>query len=434
MNGLRDYRRDTTLPARAGDRDLCPPDVELFAGLVNVVPGLLSARAVDARYEHARWKPHVSCAVLAAVRCDDGVERLVTWKRYATDKARHVAADTQADVARGAPAGASVVVLPHEHVVLTAFPGDRVLDGLERAFDLQRSCRLLAASPRFEGLQLRHRRSAARLVRYKPERRAVVRLDLVARDAANELRTVPVGLRALPIEDAARAARARRESGVAVCGLAPELLVHEERTGYLFETWLDVASCAHDDFTTSREVGAKLARLHARPVPAGTPSRRVESLEIESTLFELDRAAWASVGAWRGLARPVESATAWIHGDVHPDQVARERVRGEALLLDWDALRLGGSVVDLASWIADAEAADTGSTEAATRAAREELLAGYADEGGIVPDERDLDRAVAAALMSRAASAVRRLEEGAVDTARRWIELARAREAKGSSR
>lgn len=423
MNGLRAYERDTSLPARAGDAALCPPSEAELVRRVNGVEGLLPALALEAHWEHARWKPHVSCAALAAVRAADGSEHLVTWKRYATDKAHHVAADRVAP--DGGPVRNQRTSEDHDaNTVWSVFPDDRILPGLPRALDVQRSCRLLAGVEPFAGLNLRHRRSRATLVRYKPERRAVVRLDAVVRDERDQLRTLPVGVRVLAPAAAERVVAARRVACLPR-ELAPELLTHESRTGLVLETWWNVVGLSHDDFSCAREAGRLLARLHALDVPAPATTRFDPASGVELALFEVDRELSAAAHEWIAEAAPFDAPATWVHGDVHPDQFARERGSGALRLLDWDATRVDADLVDLASFAADAAVAGAEEAEA-------EWFAGYREAGGRVPHARDLSRAVAAALVARAAGALRRVERDGVAKAGRCLELARRREGGGA--
>lgn len=419
MNGLRTYERDPSIPVRAGDADLCPPAPERLTALVDsALRRDESLQATSARLCHVRWKPHVALAALYAVRFDDGAERLVTWKRYATDKAERAARGTWRSRTELEPHLLPGAAWPGERVVVSVFPWDRALPGLARAFDVKRTCRRLAETPRFEGLDLRHRRSSALLLRYKPERRAVVRFDAVLRAEDRRRSTLPVGVRILPRSDAARVARARRDARLDGLGLAPAWIGAEARSGLVFEEWLDVRPCAHDDFSPSREAGLALAGLHALPCADEQVEIGAAALADALPLFEVDRKLWTAAHALVSSAWCGSTRATWVHGDFHPDQTARETTAGRLRVLDWDALRIGNPLEDLASWIADAVAVEDPD-------APEALLAGYLEGGGIEPDPAELDAAVARGLFLRAAAALRRIESDAPRKAE--ILLARAK-------
>ena len=91
--------------------------------------------------------------------------------------------------------------------------------------------------------------------------------------------------------------------------------------------------------------------------------------------------------------------------------------------MDLDCLAAGDPALDLADWIADwlveQERADLDSAGA-------ELLDGYRTGGGNAPERARLAAWVAAELVDRAASSIRRLEKGAVEKARFALQSAAA--------
>lgn len=419
MNGLREHLRDASLPAAAGEPGLQPPDEAAVLELVRehlLRPGAPAPTAAD--WTYARWKPGVSLAAGYALRWPDGERRLLLVKLYAGDKARHLAARPEPDDA--GPAGGDPRLRPGAALAghgraLAVYPHDRELPGLPRLLDLQRTRRLLAEAGVFGERVVRAHRSRAVLLRHRPEARAVLRLELGLKAPDGARSTETLAARVLPPAEAARVAAARAASRH-LRG-APRLLAVEERTGLLFEEWLDVEAQRPDDFSRAGPAGRMLAGLHA-PAP-GTP--RVDDLQAHAPLF-----AWhprlAALAAGARAPAPAGAAR-WTHGDFHPDQLAVERGSGELRLLDLDRLGPGRAVDDLASWVADAlvAAPDAPPLEAAAP-----LLDGYAAAGGAPPVARELQAALASALVSRAAAALRRLEDGAVGRAARLLESARA--------
>lgn len=427
MSGLRHYARDVAPLLAYGDARLAPPEPDELLALVRAHLARADAPVpIAARWIYARWKPATSLTAGFELDYADGEQRWVSWKRYEDGKASALASRRERDVAEEVadPRLAEHVVLPSGDAHLWAPPFDRELPGLERACDLRRTKRWFLEQELFLGRRVRSSSSRAELVRYKPERRAVLRLDLRLRPLDGGPKTAAVlGARALPPHEAARVAAARRAWQDGPCGtLAPRLLGYEERTGLLYEEWLDVEAAAHDAFEQAAAAGAVLARLHAERAPSVAPAGE-HRLSTAAALLRTQPELSELTGTLApGRQRPSGEAV-WTHGDFHPDQLARSRGDGALYLLDLDRLGPGRLLDDLVSWIADhlveRPGVDLG-------AAAGPLLDGYAAEGGRVPEHDELAAAVAEALIHRAASALRRLESGAVVKAGRLLERARA--------
>ncbi len=425
MNGLREHLRDASLPAAAGEPGLQPPDEAAVLELARehlLLPGVPSPLAAD--WTYARWKPGVSLASGHVLRWADGASRLLLLKLYAGDKARHLELRPPPDDAGRDDADDRLLpsaVLAGRGLQLAVYPHDRELPGLPRLLELHRTRRLLAGAGLFEGRVVRAHRSRAVLLRYRPESRAVLRLDLGLRATDGARSEAHLAARVLPPATAAGVAAAR--GAAPHLRAAPRLLAVEARTGLLLEEWLDVDTPRPDDFSRAEAAGGELARLHA---PAsGAP--RVDDLSAHAPLFAWhpELAALAS-----GLRAPAcDGPPRWTHGDFHPDQLAVERAGGALRLLDLDRLGPGLAVDDLASWVADVLVAAPGT---APDAAAGPLLDGYVATGGTRPGARELHAALAAALVARAAAALRRLEDGAVGRAARLLEAARAVAPRGS--
>lgn len=414
MTGLKSYARDRTLPARAGDAELRPPDdAELLARVVATLVRAHEPAPVSAELVYARWKPRTALVATYTLTWADGATELVTWKRHLGGKASGGAYAPDeyvlAHAGRLGPFHADA-----SGASLSAFPADRELPGLARVLDLQRLARLVAP---LHPERVRWRRSSVRLVRYKPEHRAVFRLALVLRDEAGALCERALAVRVLPGDVAARVEAARRASVErSAAPLAPALRLVEARTGVVVEEWLDARVPESADLSNARVAGALLARVHALPAPQATRGRlRADHAELFA--FEPKLRALAA----RLPAPPRSAAAAWIHGDIHPDQLAFPRDGADPRLLDCDNVGPGLPAEDLAAWIADHLALRSGD---AFDAAAEELLAGYRDRGGTPPDSRELRAWTAQELRERAAAALRRLETGAEERAQQLLAIA----------
>ncbi|MCK6444761.1 MAG: phosphotransferase [Planctomycetes bacterium] len=418
MTGLAAWRRDATLVASFGDAALVPPTEHELAALAaeSLFP---DTRVHASRWVFARWKPGVALAAAYDVELADGRRELVVAKRYATDKAEALAA-RERDTERAK----HEAVLPGERLHLWAFPADRELPGAARVFELHRTAKVLRELGTLGDWVLRWQSSNVELVRYKPERRAVLRIDWVVRQGSKQgpKSRLAVGARCLPVEDAACTLAARAAAERAGIGaFAPRFLGGEARTGTLFETWLDVRAQERTDFSRSRDAGELLARLARldpdalRELPLTRPPRLEGAREFLS-LFEAGRAALERIPS------PKRRPKGFSHGDFHPDQIAFD-AEGRAHLLDLDALGLGDPADDAASWIADRLAAEP-DTEFG-HAARE-----LCEPAGLSGEIERIRAHVAEALGLRAAAALRRLEVGALARAQslceRALELARA--------
>ncbi len=423
MNGRSELDRDPSLPAIAGDVLLCPDsDEALLARVVRHLALRDGPRPVAARMTYARWKPHVSLTALYRIEFDEGASSYVTWKKYADGKAREIALSYSPDRRAEAHATrlAAFAAVAADGLCLYGFPTDRELPGLARALNLRRTARHLNEAELWPGESVRARDSRAELVRYKPEHRAVLRLDLGTTKMDGTRAAHRIAVRVLSPEAGARVVAARnayQSSPKPV--LAPRLVTTEERTGLLFEEWLDGESCRPGDFSEVEAAGSLLAQLHRNPLSAQAFEARASSRAELAALFAVDTDLEK-----RFAELPLDQVAApitWIHGDFHPDQLLRTP-SGARVLLDWDALRPGHPVEDLATWIADEIAADA--TRDLARAGRS-LLTAYARAGGEVPTDVQLRAQLATEVTRRAAAGLRRIEADAIPRARSLLDAAR---------
>ena len=417
MIGLQTYRRDPHLPTRLGDRSV--PSEEQLLDLI--LEHLLCDGAplpVHAALTYARWKPGTSTTAGFDVDFADGTQRFVGVKLYRGAKARSLCGRrVEPSRAGGDEVLAARVAVPDEGLQVWTFPADRALPGLTRVYDLRRTARMMGNLKAFGELVMRPGPSSLEVLRYKPERRAVFRLDLRLRPPGGGTRVKERALvRCLTPSDAAALVLCRRALGHATC--VPAFLGSEVRTGILVEEWLDVEVPAPDDFSGAEEAGGVLAGLHRAP---HTPQR----LDSRTGLADLEGLLGVTPELQAHLAQlePFPSTTpdGWVHGDFHPDQVARERETGGVRLLDLDRLALGCAADDLATWIADHIEAHP---DADLDEASVELLGGYRSGGGVLPSRSHLEASTSAALVRLAAGGLRRLQEGAIDRAHVLLECA----------
>lgn len=409
MTSLAHYDRDRCLPLSAGELGFeLPSDEELLSRFADPLRALLGGEpAVGAELEHARWKPGISVAGSWRVWSASGDTTYLCLKRYAGDKASERAERTSATPGFWA--------FPERKEVAFGPAADLGLPGLGRALGgnaKRQLTRLVSDAGLIAPGCMRKRASSLTILRYKPERRAVCRLDARLRGDEHQNGTLRLALRVLPPGVAVRVTTAR--AALASCThLAPQPTVRFSvpRLGWLAEDWLpgeidEARALAH-----AAEAGALLRELHDAPLPppaASVPLQAAACLDLG--LFRV-RADLHQLATRIQSALPsgtTSTAFVWCHGDFHPDQVLFEDGRARRLL-DFDALGVGPRETDLAAWIADELAsAPDGDFEQAARA----LFEGY----GPVPLER-LRAPVASRLCHLAAGALRRMELGAADKA-----------------
>jgi len=413
MTDLRQWIRDPDLPAQAGEPELRPPtDGEVERLFRNHLLRADAPRLQSVAWEYARWKPGVSLTCTYRLALEDGSEELAVFKRYSGDKAR-VLAGRPVKAAQPYKASETLgvrVVLPTESVILWSPLGDREL-GLRYLLDFKRFPKLLRDSGLVEQGLVRRRRTVFELLRYKPERRAVYRVRVRLRDEARP--RFSMAARVLPPQEVACIAEHRAAFEAAGgTNLAPTLACAHVRHGILVEPWLEVEAHEPDDFDAAGEAGEMLARLHGLVAPAA-----------QATPFTDPRSFLPLLGAAPDLAQRLAAyvwpstdggaVSTWVHGDFHPDQLARG-TKGP-LLMDLDCLRPGDPTRDLASWVADHLFEDPA---VSWDEAVDPLLAGYVAAGGRVPGFEHLRALVARELVARGAASVRRLERGAIHRAR----------------
>lgn len=152
------------------------------------------------------------------------------------------------------------------------------------------------------------------------------------------------------------------------------------------------------------EAGALFARLHCAEPPrdlasllsAPAPSTR-RTLALHARIIaHLDADLGKRIEALADcVPEPVDGPLVPIHADASPDQVLVGS-NGSVLLTDFDRARMGSAALDVASYMASAQAGQAA-----------HFLHGYEQAGGALPDERELLAARIHALALRLADPLR---------------------------
>jgi hypothetical protein len=415
MNGLESREHDPGIVHLLPQEMLTAPSGEQVCALLReTLAHGTAGQPLSARLLWARWKPRTALSTVHAVACDDGQTRLVTLRRHQGGKSGGRIEDRAAELA----APWQPMALTADGALISVWPHDGELPGLPRALDLARLSRALEETALAAGGNIRRRRSSVSLLRYKPSRRAVLKLDLVLRDQNEQLFERQAILRVLTPEAAAASARQR---AALPSGFAPRIWLHEERTGLIVEEFVAAKlafGVLNDDLLDrlAMERAAALRVAQGAPVKSGAAEEWIED-ETASllALFAVDPELHARTA--RLLARHARrrAALTRVHGDYHPGQIALTD-DGRTVVYDWDECRMDEVCTDAATWAAermrtlDAEAGE---------ALLDRLL--KADAG---LDERQLRERVVMELLRKAAGSIRRLELGAVSFARNMTDLA----------
>lgn len=360
--------------------------------------------------DYVRWKEQDG-SIVGWRAADDGSDGCyVTLRTARPDRLADEAAKIAHRMGEEQEGTRLCAVVPECDLMLVAFPLDRHLSDLRRMVRLGKVRSLLeecCTDLLPPGHRVSRSKSSMRLVRYKPERRAVIRWDLGVVDptgAAAGVRTVWVRLVAEPLPHRARVSAAALEGCVAVP--TPLAAPHER---LLVEGHLDGAPWELGDVDPVRAVAETLHRLHRCSIPAGQQVHGpIAELDLVLAAVDVHRRLDAEQGALAAavadrlaLSMPPSGVPVLAHGDFHCGQVL---VNGSVALCDLDRSGPAGAVVDLASMHAHAflAAGDAGSQFASgfTKAA----LAAGAQVGA-----RELEWWVAAALVRAALAPFRRL-------------------------
>ena len=338
---------------RVADRD---PSIRGLRTVLN--PAALREWVSDLPLEgleatYVRYKPGTSCLVAYEARIE-GRETHFYARAQAEDAADKLPRESVGDP-RGDPRRWSLP-LPELNMALIGWGADRRLRALDRLADDDARPRLLE---RLLPEQPQLWRADISLIRYKPERRLVARVDgdngpaaalkahagaawRQAARAAKDIRSQP------PLRVAKRLGRSPRRRVVALEWVAGEHLdeVLESRDPAVEELSRVGEAIAALHSQPSRKLPRAGAR-EARAVQAAAAAVATLCPELEADVNEVAAEVASAVGA------AAESGP--IHGDFTPDQV---RLSPDAVvLLDLDRASVGDSASDFATFEAALELA-----------------------------------------------------------------------------
>lgn len=340
------------MPLEPADLDLIRRDPDLPGLALALDVGALGARlgAGSLASHYLRYKPGESCTV----RLDDGgaglIVRAITPQRY--DMYRQRVYWRRPDSPVRYLDDISTVVMPGGF--------DRRIKAAKLLLEPERAGKLLAQliGPGDDRLTV---------LRHKPERRIVARIDRAGRPLAL-LKAVPLAGFATLL---ASAEMAMAESG------APILAADPER-GIVVQGWIEgeVADAVQTPAAFAA-VGAALAKVHARSAPPGKIATHSSAAALTALAHLLPDLAAEAHALSEGLGNALSCAEGPVglcHGDFSADQV----VLGPAgpRFIDWDRVGLGPVQSDIGSFLARLDA--DGGDPALGRA----FLSAYVDAAG----------------------------------------------------
>jgi hypothetical protein len=263
--------------------------------------------------------------------------------------------------------GALALVEEHE-LLLLAFPVDRALAELRRMvrpFKIRQLVEGGLAAGTLAGLRLSKRKSRVGVVRYKPERRAVLRWELAMVDASGAVRARPGAyVRVYDKQQGGQATAVQR--AVAAAGIRCAAILAAPHEGLTVEAELAGASAERWSPPQCEAAASLLARLHRATPPAGLPHRRaVDAMDDvlracrDLACLDEELGARAAAIADRLSSRlPRGGEPRLTHGDFHSGQVLFEG--GESGVIDFDRAVVGCPARDLATFHAHRLAAAGG--------------------------------------------------------------------------
>lgn len=315
--------------------------------------------------DYVRWKDRDGSLVgyRAVVQCPEG--ELNTYLTVRTAAPHRLADEAERLQHRATEDHAGLrafALVPAADVLLLAFPIDRVLPDLRRLVRASKLRSLVGdCCPTLipTGLRLSKSRSHCQIVRYKPERRAVLHWDLGLVDGDNHV----VSRRSLWVRCYAEAQASHTSTATAAAAAAgvacpttlgqahERLLLEDHLDGSVWQPFLPNAN----DAATS-SAAATLAHLHDARLPASLPHHGpVHELDLVLRAAEdlarldpqLGREAHR-IADQLAHAVPMASAPVLAHGDLHPEQVLLQAMHG-AGLVDFDRACIAPAALDLAN-------------------------------------------------------------------------------------
>ncbi len=391
------------IPRRTGvpDRKLPALDAALDARhvgeLLNGACADLGPFPEGGTVTYVRYKPETSLVAGYRFGEPDSVAARLGYAKLVPEARLRQEVEKAQAIASGRT-GARIVVLDPYPLVFSVFPFDRSVRGLRLITEpgkMKRRASVFCVAPG-DGLRISGKRSRLSLLRYKPERRAVLDADLAVVSDAGPATRRRLHVKAYGDGTAVRTFRVMR--ALESAGPADSLprfaraLDIDSAQRVLFQEWVDGVrlSEVEDPAGNALRAGQCLAALHdldvAAPELAGaaiarTPESALARARDLSRFFERIAPGRVAVAAARLVRRleatlPPAERPALIHGDFYDHQVLCHP-SGPAFV-DFDEAGPGDPRFDVGNFLAHATRRDAAH---GTEAVADPFLEGYRSRG-----------------------------------------------------
>ncbi len=294
-----------------------------------------------------------------------------------------------------------VLLLAPLPLVFHVFPFDREIPGLRQVMNRDKLKRIARRVIAWDAPTVRvsGKRTSLSLLRYKPERRALVAASLgLVDESTGRVEHRFSHVKAYADETGERTVRLMAalagDAGAPEAPVLPEVLGYDGETRILFQETVpgEPMLRARDRVAAARAAGRGLAWLHARTVGE---ARAGESLaaalqEVRAAALYLERVAGgrpagraAALFALLERARPAPRPPSVVHGDFYHHQVLADD--GRVAFVDFDEAGSGDPRLDVGNFVAHlrVEALRAGGADAGWRSLERAFLDGYREAGGL---------------------------------------------------
>lgn len=337
-----------------------------------------SLKLITSEIRYVRYKPATSCIIgylLKYIRTETGEEIRSYAYVKCYDKNNHANAAAKLERPVDTERMCSVVLKSIDSILYPVW-ADKELEGIELAFTPRKLAR-----PLREGLaefpdqqwRLSDKKLKAEIVRYKPERRAVVRLNTrVKNKETGEKIPLTVYARCYADDRSTKigplmttlSKRGRELEAPVVVPLPISYLPEKKTLLVRSVAGKQLANCldASDAVDLMNKTGAALRWLHSVEYENLDRVSSYEALcELGATAESLKRIMPSEIDSIeeiktaiiKKLAHVTASQTGLMHGDFYSDQVLIGSVDQPIALIDFDRAGYGNQIIDLANFCAD---------------------------------------------------------------------------------
>jgi len=333
----------------------------------------LSLRISDCSVYYVRYKPATNCIISYKLRCDskDGQSDLLCYAKVYTESDYYIA-EEKAKNHRWIQFSElpSVLPLPEQMAIIYFYPNDFVIEGFRVLSDPKKVQRILYEVydeyPESDW-RISDRKLKLETVRYKPERRGVIRCDTKAVNrASGERRALSVFLRIYGDDLGAEIFRHHQKlyefsNETPVLTIPRPIAYIPERKMAVIETiagtgLLDMLKNRNSDYVVEK-VASALAALHSFELPGITLKTNSDYLDEAGATREMLESIYPEGKSLSGRIfdrlkdyQVNPAGICCLHGDFYYSQVL---IAGDdVVFIDFDRICLGDAISDVGNFIA----------------------------------------------------------------------------------